>query len=214
MTTPHTPQASEQPAEKRSARYPVIVEHALSLYMLESYDGIERAKKIGDALKKKVTDLLALDPQVSTIRLVIANQNDPDGNPQSYNYAYIGAFFHNVTRSELESYAKRLNDEFARDRKCLFTHPEGVELPAPEAYVPEYEWIQEQMAELNSLSEKSKGILNPDGSMNEDAIQAAAREVHDKAAGETGEKIKPAGGSGGTSPAIEIDDDFDEMELI
>lgn len=212
MTTP------TQPQEKRSTRYPVIVEHALSLYMLETYDGIERAKKIADTLKKKITDLLALDPQVSPVRLVIANQNDPDGNPQSYNYAYIGAFFHNVTRSELESYAKKLNDEFARDRKYLFTHPDGVELPAPEAYVPEYEWVREQMAELNSLSEKSKAIMNADGSMNDDAIQAAAQEIHDKALGATGEKIKPSGtgsvSAGGTSPAIEIDDDFDEMDLI
>lgn len=212
MTTP------TQPQEKRSARYPVIVEHALSLYMLETYDGIERAKKIADTLKKKITDLLALDPQVSPVRLVIANQNDPDGNPQSYNYAYIGAFFHNVTRSELESYAKKLNDEFARDRKYLFTHPEGVELPTPEAYVPEYAWIEEQMAELNTLADKSKALMNPDGTMNDDAIQAAAREVHDKALGAPGEKIKPSGtgaaGAGGTSPSIEIDDDFDEMDLI
>lgn len=210
MTTPTT----DQPSEKRSNRYPVIVEHALALYMMETYDGIARSKQIGNALKKKVTDLLALDPQVSTIRLVIANQNDPDGNPQSYNYAYIGVFFHNVTRSELESYAKKLNEEFARDRACLFTHPDGVELPAPEAYVPDYEWIQQQMAELNSLTEKSKTIMNPDGSMNDDAIRNIAQDMMNTAAAADGEKIKPASGVGGTSPDIEIDDDFDEMELI
>lgn len=215
MTTPTQPQE-----EKRSARYPVIVEHALSLYMLENYDGVARSKQIADTLKKKASDLLALDPQVSTIRLVIANQTDPEGTLQTYNYAYIGVFFHNVTRAELEGYAAKLNAEFEKDRTYLFTHPDGLELPAPEAYVPDREWIETQIAELSDISERSKAFFNEDGSVNEDAVNKATQEMLDDAKSKKndGERITAQSSSsqaGDTSPADGVDaEDIDEMDLI
>lgn len=214
MTTPTQPQE-----EKRSARYPVIVEHALALYMVENYDGVARSKQIADTLKKKASDLLALDPQVSTIRLVIANQNDPDGNMQSYNYAYIGVFFHNVTRAELEDYAAKLNAEFEKDRTYLFTHPEGVDLPAPEAYVPDREWIETQIAELSDISDRSKAFFNEDGSVNEEAVGKASQQMLDEAKERKndGERISAQSSSqaASTSPAAGIAaEDIDEMDLI
>ena len=73
--------------EKRSARYPVVIEQPMALYMMENYDVLERLKQVVNATRTFATNTLALDPQVSTIRTVIANQIDPDGNPQSYDYA-------------------------------------------------------------------------------------------------------------------------------
>lgn len=212
MTSPET-------QEKRSARYPVVIEQPLALYMMENYDVLDRLKQVVASTRTFATNTLALDPQVSTIRTVIANQIDPDGNPQSYDYAYIGVFFHNVTRSELEQYCAKITDEFNKNRKALFTHPEGLDLPAPEAFVPTTEWIRSQQEELGAMAEKTRGWFNKDGSLNREATREAEEAVAEAVSKDTKTKLNlpKSSLSSSTSPesiSQEELDDFDEMDFL
>lgn len=212
MTAPET-------QEKRSARYPVVIEQPLALYMMENYDVLDRLKQVVNTTRTFATNTLALDPQVSTIRTVIANQIDPDGNPQSYDYAYIGMFFHNVTRSELNQYCEKITAEFGKNRKALFTHPEGLDLPAPEAFVPTGEWIRSQQEELGAMAEKTRGWFNKDGSLNRDATKEAEEAVSEAVRNDTTTKVNLPKSTAATSTSPESIsqedlDDFDEMDFL
>lgn len=209
------------PVDKRVARYPVVIEHPLDVYLGgDAFDHIARTREICETLKKKITNLLALDPQISIIQLFLGNNTSPDGNPETYDYAYIGVFFHNVTGSDLTTYADKINAELARDPKWAFSHPDGLALPAPEAYVPTYEWIKSQSAELNSLKEKTAGWYNEDGSVNTEVAQREAERVMEEVRSDTTRERLTVSPSRASSSTADVDlsdealEDFDEFDLI
>lgn len=210
--------------QKRVLRYPVVVEQPLSLYMVENYNLSTLAHDACDKLEKLATATLALDPTVSIIRLVIANNESPDGDMESYNYLILGVFFNNITGDELTGYANKLNAALSSNATAIYTHPDGRDLPSPEAYVPTYEWINRQREELSSLSSRTRGWFNSDGSINSEVVDDSTRKwaennnFESNAGGNNAAaaRVSPASTTvGDTSPANGFDaDDFDEFEMI
>lgn len=158
--------------EKRSRNYPLRVDVPLALYMFETFDHVDRARRVAKKLDEIVTSQLGLTTQTKILQLTPGNMTSPGGDTETYDVAVLGVFFQNVSRRELDSYAATLTDYFSApaNRNALFEHPD-VDLPAPDVEVPSVEWLREKQEEVAQMVSKTKHLVNADGTFNREAAK-------------------------------------------
>lgn len=163
--------------EKRAQRYPVIVTQPLGGYIVEHFDYRDRRDRGASALADAVRETIGVDVSVAPVKMTPANSGG-----ETWTVAMYAAMFTNVTRSELEGYAEKLSDVLTGDEPSRrLISVDGMKLPEPDIFVPDREWIERETREAKSLSERGKGLLNPDGTINTDAARERGKQVADEA---------------------------------
>lgn len=184
--------------ERRSKNYPILVEHAMSYYMLEVFDHVDRARRICKELEQVVQDQLGLDVAARILQLTPANNTNPEtGEQETYDYVFLGLFFSNVTRSELESYCAKLLDYFEPRQNQVFTHPD-IPLPTPHFTVPSADELRAMTAEVTAQRDRTKKFLNSEGQIDRNAVREAADEYRKE--------------HGGTDPSTSSDSAWENTE--